>query len=248
MVMSGRKCLHRSGCRNPVRSDQDYCWLHGGSRLESASSSFGASAAVPLAELDRRREWFRNSSLKSGGAELRVPPSSTMGVSSADFIAQDFERAIGIPADTVKVILCAVESATGSMIVSEPTRALAERAKLPQIAGAISRELGPDRVSVLRLQGLARVFFHGDRYRRVVSAHADHNVILLDRGADGELLVDPFVCALAPVPEGSSHLPITRSGMTGVMKSPYVDELWIGSVDEYVRNGYMEWERAQIVA
>ena len=105
----------------------------------------------------------------------------------------------------------------------------------PQFIKALSEHgIARNRIQVMTLQGLDRLTMRGTRQS---APEAYHEVVVLDRGTEREVVVDPFISIYAPVRklDGSvnDQLP---SGYT-----PFGDVPWIGPMDEYVDGAYMQW-------
>ncbi len=245
--MAMNQCAH-GGCKNPIRAGQTYCYRHGGmSAAELDAQNSGASGPRPLTnaahhELLTRREVARRS---AAWPLMSNPPAPRPALSVMDVQAMDYSRNLPIHHDTAQAVLGAVRESTGVRHNDAPSAAARNREKVHEIADRLRDTLGSERVNVVRMTGLAR---STHQIARTVAPTFSHDVILLDRGTDEEVIVDPFVAAFAPVPRDRADSPVLAFPDSGLGVSPYADGTFIGTRQEYGSNAYFQWQSVALVS
>lgn len=242
--MAANQCNHRT-CRNPIRSGQKYCYRHGGASASELDAGGARNAeSVTVAESREHLERRRIASLQPEWAQMALPPRALNAPTQRGSAVEAYARHLLVDESTASAILDASREVFGRTFLESPADAARQRVKVRDVAQLLRERLGHDRVDIVRVSGLVR---KSASRPREVSPDISHEVLLIDKGAESEILVDPFIAAFAPVPRESAARPVAESGMAGVMASPYVDALWMGTRYEYVANGYLEWQSAALV-
>lgn len=216
-----------NGCRNPVRSDATRCWRH----LEEPAQSGGGEYAA-----DAAREAL--ATIEGAGGAFLAPPSG--------------ERSPRMAGEELLVAHTSIDPALAAPVM-EAVEQLKQRASLTipaeaylaeeQLLDTFLQELqgagvAKQRISVLRLSGMHRRTMNG---REQYGEGVVHHVVVLDGDTTSEVVVDPFIAALAPVRnqrrEVDEQLP---SGVT-----PFGDLPWVGTREEYIMGDYLWWEHSE---
>jgi hypothetical protein len=241
--MASHQCQHR-GCKNPVRATQTFCYRHGGLTAAELDSSATRSGTITLGELDELRARRRAVRESPYWPVVSRPPASSRPTNALEGAVEAYTRHLPISADAARAVLTVSKDVFGKESLDVPSEAARLRVNgAREFATRLGEAIGPERVTTVEFGGLVRKTATRTRH---VRGGLSHQVVVIDKGTDSEVLIDPFIAAFAPVRKEVSDQPVTSSGMRGVMTSPYADTPWIGRPEDYRVNGHIQWQRARL--
>lgn len=222
---SARRTCGWNGCKNPIKANDPRCYLHiheGQNEPESLESI--------RARIEARRNGPEFPSYKS-----RDHGYSIHYVSDKQLHSETLSDHTPVDKNTAKAIVSAVSKLSVDKLETPQEAIGCIESEFPQFVNSLSEHgIARQRISVLTLQGLERRTMRGTPHS---SPEAYHEVVVLDRGTDREVVVDPFIAIYAPV----RKLDVSVNDQLPSGYTPFGDVPWIGPVDEYVDGHYMQW-------
>ena len=229
-------CLEE-GCRNNVKSSNPtypYCYAHARKRVVEYGDDYQEAAHDPIWQSIPRTVAPRIRGGESGFAPERVPRMASL-----------YTEYVGLRPDIAEPVLYGTLEWKGDddLLVPDVAAKRFEDSVVGLRDSLRSNGVSIDCMSNVRLYGCTRSIYEWRRvandhgWKKDVNREAWRDVLVIDYDSVRPIVVDPIISAYAPVKNRAESV----VGKFDDGETPYTEEVWIDSLDAYLRNPYISW-------